>query len=175
MVKYIEDIFLQNSNFWKTLDIVSDNCCPNIENRKFIDFDEFKLHCKDSLTNKCDTPASCDMIYFNQEQSHIVFVEFKNLEDTSDLKSWYRDKQCNIYLKATDSVLLLSKYLKNRHNISLDNFDSIKKSFLLVYKAKNSKDRIHKHLNGKLTRYKFIFKSTLSMECEKFLKNWLKV
>ncbi len=173
MVKYIESIFLSNPDFLKTLDKVSDNCCPNIEDKKFIDFDEFKLNCKNNLTNRRDTLSSYDMLYFNQEQKHIVFIEFKNLEEIEDLSKWYKEKQNSIYLKATDSILLLSSYLKKEKNISLDNFESIKKSFLFVYKAQNSRDRIHRHLNNKLTRYKFIFKNTLSMECDKFLNNWI--
>lgn len=175
MVKYIEDIFLNNPNLWNTLDVVSDNCCPNIEDKKFINFDEFKLLCKNNLTNRCDTPSSCDVLYFNQRENHIVFIEFKNLEDIENLPKWYKDKQNSIYLKATDSILLLSLYLKKEKSISLDSFEAIKKSFLFVYKAQNSRDKIHRHLNSKLTRYKFIFQNTLSIECDKFLNNWLKV
>jgi hypothetical protein len=169
MVSFLQQYFNTNEQL-VDLKKVSDGICEN-NSQYYVDFDNFiaKLHTQKVFNG--DTFASCDTILFNTNENHLIFVEFKDMDDLStdeEIKNWWKIKNRSIYLKMADSILGLSFYLKNEHSKGCDSFMDTSKSFLYVYRASTYKNKIKKHLKYKFSRYNFLFKNIRTIECTNF-------
>ncbi|MFP4487321.1 MAG: hypothetical protein ACLFOC_10165 [Campylobacterales bacterium] len=174
MVDKIFEILKQIPNIWDTLDGVSDNCCSDENGEKFIKFDKLKEYLSLEMTKGMNSACSCDMLFLETAQNHIVFVEFKDLSNVADFRAWI-GAECrkeNMLLKISDSIFLLSFFLNKQHNINFDDYFKIKQSFILAYKVDSSVKKIQAHLNF-TSRYNFILQNNLSMSSDKFYNKWL--
>ena len=169
MVSFLKLHFQDNARFVE-LNIASDGICENNLN-KYIDFDKFigTLHTQKVFTG--NTFSSCDTILLNEENNHIIFVEFKDMKSilTDELLiNWWKKQQPKIYLKITDSLLGLSYYLNNEYSINYNNFMNTSKSFFYVYQSETYKSKINNHLKYKFSRYDYLFKNIRTIECNAF-------
>ena len=171
MVGYLYDYF--NSDiFLETLSSVSDGICEDNQ-KNYINFDKFKepLNCCD-ITKGMNSLSSVDSLLLNQEQKHIIFVEFKDMqsfEEFDDLKKWFKTKECSVKIKIPDSILLLGYFLK-KNNYSFDEFIELDKSFFYVYKSISSKNKINNHLKYKFTKYNFMLKNIKIIESKSYVR-----
>ena len=169
MVEFLNTHF-EKFGEYEELSIVSDGICKN-NSKKYLNFDKFIESLFKKNYFKGDTFSSPDTVLINLEKKHLIFIEFKNMssfDNEKEIKDWWKYKNSNVYLKMTDSILGLSHYLNQNHNISYDKFMESKKSFIYVYKADTHKKKIHRHLANKLNRYNFLFENVKSIETQTF-------
>jgi len=175
MVTFLEKHFKDHANF-VDLNSVSDGICNN-NSKEYINFDEFihSLYQKGYFSG--DTFSSPDTILLNSTETHLILVEFKDmnsLQSEDNIKEWWKDKNRSVYLKITDTILGLGYYLKNNCDQNYDDFLNISKSFFYVYKSNTYKKKIKHHLQYKFSRYDFLFKNIRTAEAtsfENFLTN----
>ncbi|KIM03927.1 MAG: hypothetical protein KN64_09350 [Sulfurovum sp. AS07-7] len=175
MVNFLYDYFHQEK-FLVSLSSVSDNICED-DDKKYIDFDKFKepQNCC-NLTKGMNSLSSVDSLLINKDKNHIIFVEFKYMEDLKDLKDvkeWFKNKECSIKIKIPDSILLLGYFLKE-NGYSFNDFIKMKKSFFYVYKNKSFKNTINNHLKGRFNKYDFLLENTKIIEAQAYRNKFLK-
>ncbi len=156
-------------NVFDNLDIVSDRCCPD-NGRQYINFDKVKdIFCRQFGIS---TLKSADMLLISANCNKWIFVEFKDLTKVNDPLAWFnkKERQYSIFLKMADSVHLLSIFL-NKFGLSCDAYRSGRQIFILVYKVRNSRDKIHQHISNNMQRYKFMFEKILVLECKNFYES----
>ena len=171
MVEYLDNYFNRDI-FLDNLSAISDNICED-NGKKYIDFDKFKepLNCSD-ITKGMNSLSSVDSLLLNQEQKHMIFIEFKDMqsfEEFTDLKKWFKTKECSVKIKIPDSILLLGYFLK-KNGYSFDEFIEVDKSFFYVYKSTSSKNKINNHLKYKFTKYNFMLKNTKIIESQSYMR-----
>ena len=171
MVNYLYDYFNRDI-FLDSLSVVSDNICDD-NGKRYINFDKFKepINCN-NITKGMNSLSSVDSLLINKSKQHIIFVEFKDMdsfEEFSNLKEWFKKKECSIKIKIPDSVLLLGYFVK-QNNYSFDEFIEIGKSFFYIYKSTLSKNKINNHLKYKFTKYNFLFKNIKIMESQSYIR-----
>ncbi len=153
-------------NVLDELSVTSDGCCAD-NGRQYINFDKVK----DAFCKRfgISTLKSADMLLVNAELNKWIFVEFKDLTKVNDPQAWFnrKERQYGMFLKMADSVYLLSTFLK-QFNLSYDAYHLGRQSFILVYKVRNSRDKIHQHISNNMGRYKFMFENILVLECGNF-------
>ncbi len=171
MVEYLcnyfnRDIFLDN------LSVISDNICQD-NGKKYINFDKFKepINCSD-ITKGMNSLSSVDSLLINREKNHIIFVEFKDMNDLDDIKSWFREKECNIKIKIPDSILLLGYFIQ-KNGYSFDDLINTKKSFFYVYKNRSAKRQINNHLRYKFSKYNFMLENIKIIESQAYINKFL--
>ncbi len=171
MVKYLYDYFNQDK-FLETLSQVSDNICE--DNGKFyINFDKFKKpsNCC-NVTKGMNSLSSIDSLLINKNENHIIFVEFKDMNDLDDIKIWFKDKECSIKIKIPDSILLLGTFLQE-NGYSFDEFMKMKKSFFYVYKNSSAKRTINNHLKHRFSKYNFLLENIKTIESQAYRNKFL--
>ena len=154
------------SGVYDELSVASDGCCTD-NGRKYINFDKVKdIFCKRFGVG---TLKSADMLLVNAALNKWIFVEFKDLTRVNDPQAWFnrKERQYGMFLKMADSVHLLSTFLK-QFSLSYDTYHLGQQSFILVYKVKSSRDKIHQHISNNMQRYKFMFENILVLECGNF-------
>jgi len=171
MVDFLYSYF-NNNTFLESLQNISDGICEDNE-KKYIKFDNFKKpsNC-DEITKGMNSLSSVDSILINKEKEHIIFVEFKdmqNLTTKDNIKAWLKEKDCSIKVEIPDSLLLLGYFIKKR-GYSFDEYFRIDKSFFYVYKSDSSKQIINNHLKYRFTKYNFMLKNIKSLECQNYKK-----
>ena len=156
-----------------SLDKVSHQTCDS-NGKSYVDLDGFfDFLNKDGFFNKGDKSKSCDALFFNLKEKHLLLVEFKRFnlfeEDDEEIQ-FFKKLKPDIYLKMSESLLVLSHYFSSTINISQDDFFGMKKSFFLVYKAGNNKDLVHKSIYARvaINRNKYLFKNVASLNNETF-------
>jgi len=161
-----KDVFLDN------ISVISDNICED-NGKKYTNFDKFKepVNCND-ITKGMNSLSSVDSLLINKDKQHIIFVEFKDMdsfEEFSDLKEWFKKKECSVKIKIPDSILLLGYFIKH-NDYSFDEFIEADKSFFYVYKSTSSKNKINNHLKYKFTKYNFILKNIKIIESQSYMR-----
>lgn len=171
MVEYLYDYFYQGK-FLVKLSEVSDNICKDNGN-SYIDFDKFKepSNCGD-ITKGMNSLSSVDSLLINKNENHIIFVEFKDMQDLEDIKEWFKDKECSIKIKIPDSILLLGYFLKE-NGYSFDDFMKMKKSFFYVYKNSSAKRTINNHLKYRFNKYDFLLENIKIIETQAYRNKFL--
>jgi len=147
MVEVIEQS-LKDYKIYDKLNVISDGICDDNGNL-YPDFDKFMAKLFESGILNGDTLSSCDTLLIVKNENHLIFVEFKdinNLNSEKDVKDWWKNKCRNIYLKMIDSLLSLSYLLALRYSQNYDDFMKLSKSFFYVYKSDNYKNKIKEHL-----------------------------
>lgn len=151
-------------DFLSSLDEVSHQTCAS-NGKVYVNLDGFfKLG---------DKNKSCDALFFNLKEKHLLLVEFKRLnlfEEAEEERQFFKRLKPDIYLKMSESLLVLSHYFSNELNISHDDFFKISKSFLLVYKPEDNKELVRKNLYAKvgINRNKYLFKNIKSLNSRTF-------
>lgn len=171
MVEYLDTYFNQDK-FLETLSQVSDNICE--DNGKFyINFDKFKepSNCC-NVTKGMNNLSSIDSLLINKDENHILFVEFKDMNDLDNIENWFKEKECSIKIKIPDSILLLGYFIRKK-GYSFDDFINMKKSFFYVYKNSSAKRRINNHLKYKFTKYNFMLKDIKIIETQAYRNKFL--
>lgn len=167
MVKKIYDHF-QKLGLLTCLNEVSHNTCDS-NGKDYVDLDAFFDHLNTiGFFKSGDKNKSCDTLLFNLEENHLLLVEFKRFnqfEGVEEERVFFKNLKTGIYLKMSESLLILSHYFYNELNISQDDFFNISKSFILVYRPRGNKELIHKSLYSKTTinRNKYLFKNIQSL------------
>ncbi len=171
MVDYLDNYFNQEQ-FLETLSQVSDNICED-NGKLYINFDTFKKPCNCSnVTKGMNSLSSVDSLLINKDENHIIFVEFKDMNDLENIEEWFREKECSIKIKIPDSILLLGCFLQmNRY--SFDNFMKMKKSFFYIYKNISAKRTINNHLKHRFSKYNFLLKNIKTMESQTYRNKFL--
>lgn len=171
MVEKIKVYLSSNATYCKLND-VSDGICSN-NSKQYIDFDKFVSWLHSNKIIQGDTLSSCDTLILNKDQNHLVLVEFKDmnsLDSEENISSWWRGKNRSVYLKITDTILLLSHYMNKQFGETHDDFMNLSKSFIYVYSSQNYKKTIHTHLKYKFSRYNFLFENIKTVEAKQFEK-----
>ncbi len=171
MVDYLDNYFNQEQ-FLEELSQVSDKICED-NGKLYINFDKFKepSNCS-NVTKGMNSLSSVDSLLINKDENHIVFVEFKDMDDLDNIQNWFRDKECSIKIKIPDSILLLGTFLqKNGH--SFDDFMKMKKSFFYVYKNSSAKRTINNHLKYRFSKYNFLLKNIRIIESQSYINKFL--
>lgn len=174
-INCIQDKLLEIDEIWQTLEQASDGCCQdNGSGKKYIKFDELKKFISKNYHASINNLSSCDIMLINTKDNQIIFVEFKDLTTLKEdeLKEWIENKKYKLLLKITESILLLSFFLKAKYSISLDDYFAIKQSYIVVYKINSSANKIHNHLRFISSRYAFFLEKSFAVECNSFCE-WL--
>lgn len=172
MVEQIYQHF-KKLEFLSSLDEVSHQTCDSNGNI-YVNLDGFFEHLnQDGFFKTGDKNKSCDALFFNLKEKHLLLVEFKRLnlfEKDEEERQFFKKLKPDIYLKMSESLLVLSHYFSNELNISQNDFFKISKSFLLVYKPENNKELVHKNLYAKvgIKRNKYLFKNIKSLNSRTF-------
>lgn len=169
MVNLIDNYFSEQ-NIKKNNNLVSDGICT-CNSRDYIDFDEFIAILQRKRVLNGDTPSSCDTLLINTSEEHLIFVEFKNMNDLtspSELSEWWKNKNKSVYLKITDSILSLGYFLQKEESQCFNNFMNMKKSFFYVYKSDTYKSKIKSHLKNKFSRYSFLLQNIHVLEVNNY-------
>ena len=171
MVEYLDSYFKQDK-FLETLSQVSDNICED-NGELYIDFDKFKepSNCC-NVTKGMNSLSSVDSLLINRDKNHIIFVEFKDMDDLEDIQNWFREKECSIKIKIPDSILLLGYFLQE-NGYSFDEFMKMKKSFFYVYKNISAKRTINNHLKHRFNKYDFLLENTKTIESQTYINKFL--
>jgi hypothetical protein len=171
MVNYLYEYFHQDI-FLETLSQVSDTICEDNE-KKYINFDIFKKpHNCANVTKGMNSLSSVDSLLINKDKNHIVFVEFKDMNDLENIEKWFKEKECSIKIKIPDSILLLG-YFVQKNGYSFDDFMNIKKSFIYLYKNVSAKRKINNHLKYKFNKYNFMLRNTYIIESQAYRNKFL--
>ena len=171
MVEYLYNYF-NKEPFLETLSQVSDNICED-NGKYYINFDKFKepINCS-NITNGMNSLSSVDSLLINKEYNHIIFIEFKDMNELENIQKWFREKECSIKIKIPDSILLLGYFLQ-KNGYSFDEFINMKKSFFYVYKNSVSKSIINNHLKNKFSKYNFLLKNIQIIETQAYQNKFL--
>jgi len=174
VVVFLYDYFHQEK-FLASLDSVSDGILDN-DGKKYIDFDLFKApeNCCD-MTKGINSLSSVDSLLINQDENHIILVEFKDMDSFANFNlivQWLKEKECSIKIKIPDSILLLGYFLREK-GYRFDDFLEMKKSFIYVYKNSKSKSKINNHLKFKFTKYNFMLANTKIIEAQNYQSKFL--
>ena len=173
MVNYLYNYF-NKEPFLETLSQVSDNICED-NGKYYINFDRFKepTNCS-NITNGMNSLSSVDSLLIIREHNHIIFIEFKDMNELEDMQEWFSHKECSIKIKIPDSILLLGYFLQE-NGYSFDDFIKMKKSFIYVYKAiaNNSKREINNHLKYRFNKYNFLLKQIKIIESKAYRNKFL--
>ena len=171
MVEYLYNYF-NKEPFLETLSQVSDNICEN-NGKYYINFDKFKkpTNC-DNITNGMNSLSSVDSLLINKEYNHIIFIEFKDMNELENIQEWFSQKECSIKIKIPNSILLLGYFLQ-KNGYSFDEFINMKKSFFYVYKNSVSKSIINNHLKNRFSKYNFLLKNIKIIETQAYQNKFL--
>ncbi len=171
MVEYLASYFNQE-NFLETLSQVSDNICED-NGKLYINFDKFKepTNCS-NITQGINSLSSVDSLLINKDKNHIIFVEFKDMDDLDNIQNWFRKKECSIKIKIPDSILLLGTFLQ-KNGYSFDDFMNMKKSFFYIYKNNSAKRTINNHLKYRFSKYNFLLENIKILESQAYRNKFL--
>ena len=171
MVVFLDNYFRKDI-FLETLSQVSDNICADNGN-KYINFDKFKEPCNCSnVTQGMNSLSSVDSLLINKDENHIIFVEFKDMNNLDNIQNWFSEKECSIKIKIPDSILLLGIFLqKNGHNFN--DFMKMKKSFFYIYKNSSAKRTINSHLKYRFSKYNFLLENIKILESQAYRNKFL--